>query len=90
MVVKYLVFASLTDAQTASQADWERYLGRPIDPGHFTSYMWGIVSNVAGTIGVITDNIPLEALSTEEQAALVDETDPTVAAVLAAQPKPPT
>jgi hypothetical protein len=89
MTTMYLVFNSLADAQAASAADWERFIGRPADPDHQTQYYWGIISNTAGTIGVIADNISRSSLSSEEQGALVDETDPTVAAVLAAQPKPP-
>ena len=38
---------------------------------------------------MITNNVPLSGLSSAEQAALVNATNPTVAAVLAAQPKPP-
>jgi len=89
MATQYLVFASLAAAQTATQADWAvRILGHPTLSTAVTKGLWRIISNVAGTIGVITDNVPLAGLSAAEQAALVNETNPTVAAVLAAQPPP--
>jgi hypothetical protein len=90
MATQYLIFASLAAAQNASAADWsQRVLHHPTLSTADTKFLWGIISNSAGTIGVITDNVPLAALSTAEQAALVDETDPTVQAVLAARPQFP-
>ncbi len=87
MATRYIVFASLAAAQNASSADWAvRILGHPTISTAVTKFLWGIISNAAGTIGVITDNVPLAGLSVTEQAALVDATNPTVAAVLAAQP----
>jgi len=89
MTRQYLVFASLAAAQNASAADWaQRVLGHPTVSDAVTRFLWGIISNSAGTIGVITDNVPLSGLSAAEQAALVDATNPTVAAVLAAMPTP--
>jgi hypothetical protein len=86
MATQYLIFASLAAAQNATQADWaQRILHHPTLSTAVTDSLWGIVSNVAGTIGVITDNVPLSGLSAAEQSALVDATNPTVAAVLAAQ-----
>jgi hypothetical protein len=91
MATEYLVFASLAAAQNASRADWAvRVLGHPTLSTATTSMLWGVISNSAGTIGVISDNVPRSGLSSAELAALVDETDPTVAAVLAAAaPKHP-
>lgn len=90
MATQYLVFASLTAAKNASQADWVvRVLGHPVLSNAVTSMLWNIISNASGTIGVITDNIPLSALSSSEQASLVGPNDPTVSAVLAAARLPP-
>lgn len=87
MATRYLVFASLTAARTASGADWVvRVLGHPVLSNAVTALLWMVISNVGGTIGVISDNIPLSGLSATEQASLVDATDPTVVAVLAARP----
>lgn len=90
MATRYLIFASLVTAQTASSADWAvRILGHPTVSNAVTKFLWAIISNAAGTIGVISDNIPLVGLSAAEQVALVDATNPTVAAVLAlATPSP--
>jgi hypothetical protein len=86
MATQYLVLASLLAAQNASKADWAvRVLHHPTLSTAGTTMLWGVISNSAGTIGVITDDVPLAALSATEQAALVNETDPTVVAVLAAQ-----
>jgi hypothetical protein len=86
MATMYLVFASLTAAQNASKTDWVvRILKHPVASNAGTQFLWGIISNSAGTIGVITENIPMSGLSASEQASLVDETDPTVTAVLAQQ-----
>lgn len=88
MATQYLIFASLAAAQSASRADWaQRVLHHPTLSTAVTDSLWGIISNSAGTIGVISDNVPRSGLSAAELAALVDATDPTVAAVLAAQPK---
>lgn len=85
MATRYLIFASLAAANNASQADWaQRILHHPTLSTAVTNSLWGVLSNTAGTIGVITDNIPLAGLSASEQAALVDGTNTTVAAVLAA------
>lgn len=90
MTTMYLIFPSLTAAQNATKTDWaQRVLHHPTFSTSVTDSLWGIISNTAGTIGVITDNVPRSGLSAAEIAALVDETDPTVAAILAAQPKPP-
>lgn len=90
MATKYLIFASLTAAQNASKADWAvRVLGHPTLSTSITNMLWNAISNSAGTIGVITDNVPLSALSGTEQSSLVDASDPTVAAVLAAAQPPP-
>jgi hypothetical protein len=90
MATQYLIFASLTAAQNASEADWAvRILKHPTDSNAITRGLWGYISNSAGTVGVITDNVPLAGLSAAEQAALVPESDPTVQAVLAAQPQMP-
>lgn len=89
MATRYLVFGSLLAAQNASKTDWaQRILHHPTLSPAGTTMLWGTISNAAGTIGVIADNIPLAGLSAVEQAALVDATNPTVAAVLAAQPAP--
>lgn len=86
MATQYLIFPSLAQAQNASSADWAvRILGHPTLSNAITQFLWGIISNVSGTIGVIGDNIPLSGLSAAEQAALVDATNPTVAAVLLTQ-----
>ena len=90
MATQYLIFDSLTVAQNASSADWAvRILRHPTLATSDTKNLWGIISNSAGTIGVITDNVPMSGLSSAEQAALVPGSDPRVQAVLAAQPKPP-
>jgi hypothetical protein len=84
VTTQYLIFASFTNAKNASEADWAvRVLGHPIPSTSATRQAWQIISNSAGTIGVIADNVPLGWLSSNEQGALVPETDPTVAAVLA-------
>lgn len=90
MATQYLVFQTLPLAQTASETDWsQRVLHHPTLSTADTKYSWGIISNAAGTIGVISDNVPHSWLSAIEIVNLVDATDPTVAAVLAAQPEPP-
>jgi hypothetical protein len=90
MATKYLIFASQTAAINASKADWVvRVLGHPVVSTAATAMLWDNISNSAGTVGVITDNISLSALSSNEQASLVDATDPTVAAVLAQVVLPP-
>ena len=86
MATQYLIFPSLVAAQNASNVDWVvRILGHPTANNSVTHFLWGVISNTAGTIGVISNNVPLSGLSTAEQAALVDATNPTVAAVLAQQ-----
>ena len=90
MATQYLIFASLAAAQNASSADWAvRILGHPTPSDATTRQLWGTISNSAGTVGVITDNVPIAGLSSAEQAALVPESDPRVQAVLAAQPQMP-
>jgi hypothetical protein len=85
MTTMYLVFPSKVAAENASKADWAvRVLGHPTLSTSGTTMLWGVISNAAGTIGVIGDNIPRSGLSSAELAALVDASDPTVAAVLAA------
>lgn len=84
MATRYLIFASQAAAENASKADWAvRVLGHPTPSNAVTSMAWMVISNSAGTIGVIRDNIPMSWLSASEQAALVDASNPTVVAVLA-------
>lgn len=84
MTTMYLIFASQTTAQAASANDWAvRVLGHPTPASDLTQFAWGILSNSAGTLGIIADNVPRSWLSAAEQAGLVDGTNTTVQAVLA-------
>ena len=76
MATRYLIFASLAAAQNASSADWAvRILGHPTLTGAVTKYLWGIISNSAGTIGVITDNVPLSQAYPARRAGRTGECD---------------
>jgi hypothetical protein len=89
MATRYLIFASEAAAINASQADWaQRILGHPTLSTAVTKQLWQVISNAAGTIGVIPD-IALPGLSAAELAALVDATNPTVQAVLTQERQPP-
>lgn len=88
MPTMYLVFPSAAAANNASQADWaQRVLKHPVVSTNATKNLWQVISNDAGTIGIIPQSVQdsLSWLSTSEAINLLPATDPTVAAVLARQ-----
>lgn len=71
--MRYLMLDSVAGAVTRSRAAWQAKIGRPVDAGSGTLYLWGVVAHPSNGQAAleIPDDGDVSLLAAGEQAALM-------------------